>query len=73
LFFSLLVDPCVHDEYRVRKEDAYGHRLAGQLDFLEKSQLLRSLAARAHFHRPDHLPRGTSRRAASMDETKHEK
>lgn len=54
---------------RVRKEDAYGQLLAGRLSGFEKSELLKSLASRAHMQRPDNIARGMYR-ASSIDETK---
>ena len=53
----------------VRKEDAYGQLLAGRLSGFEKSELLKSLALRAHNQRPDNVARGMFR-APSIDESR---
>lgn len=56
----------------MRKEDAYGQLLAGRLSGFEKSELLKSLSARAHIQRPDHVARGMYR-TATIDETRPDK
>lgn len=56
----------------MRKEDAYGQLLAGRLSGFEKSELLKSLASRAHNQRPDNVARGMFR-APSLDETRPDK
>ena len=46
---------------KIRKEDAYGHVLAGKLSPTQRSELLQSLIERAHIPRSNKVPRGKSR------------